>query len=104
MIRKSVWRFSERDHAQTNELERDDDLKKRHPVLARVLDIRLRAIASRGSLGAPLAVQCLVLDHLGTAGCALFGGGALAGRERRGMASKRVRQHAVDGLGPDVVV
>ena len=35
MIPKSGNRFSEKDHAQTKELERDDDSKKNHPALAR---------------------------------------------------------------------
>src|SRR6516225_8216776 len=33
MIPKSGNRFSEKDHAQTKELERDDDSKKNHPAL-----------------------------------------------------------------------
>src|SRR5271156_3591509 len=34
MIRKSGHRFSEKDHAQTKKIERDDDSKKSHPPLA----------------------------------------------------------------------
>jgi len=36
MIRKSGYRFSEKDHAQIKEIEPDDDSKKSHLALARI--------------------------------------------------------------------
>jgi hypothetical protein len=38
VIPKSGNRFSEKDHAQNNNLERDDDSKKNHPALGDPLD------------------------------------------------------------------
>jgi hypothetical protein len=42
MIPKSGNRFSEKDHAQTKSLKRDDDSKKNHPALTHVPDAAQR--------------------------------------------------------------
>ena len=46
----------------------------------------------------------MYLDHLGPAGRALFGGGALGGRQRRRTGGKTFRKHAIDGVGPTAVM
>src|SRR6266436_8521939 len=59
MIRKSGYRFSlatnakrlRGDHAQTKKIERDDDSKKSHPALARLLDLANRRKRPHGDAG-----------------------------------------------------
>src|SRR6516165_6840719 len=70
----------------------------------RVLDVGLRTVAAGGRLGVPVAFLVLVFDALRVPGHALLGGGRARRRERRIVGRKRLREHAVDCIGPAVVV
>src|ERR1700757_3206488 len=72
--------------------------------LTRVVDVGLGAVAALGRLGVPLAVGCLVFDHLGASRRALPSRGTLGGGKGRSMIRKRLRKHAVDGVGPAAVM
>jgi hypothetical protein len=56
MIRKSGYRFSEKDHAQTKKLERKGDLKKSHPASVK---------SYRGSEGGHCAPVLAILRRFG---------------------------------------
>src|SRR5215831_1935359 len=86
-----------------------DALRSTHPTrLARrsirVLDVGVRTIAAGGGLGAPVAFLVLVFDRLRVPGHALLGGGRARRRKRRRVGRERLREHAVDRVGPAVVV
>src|SRR5712671_1857606 len=73
-------------------------------ILRLVLDIGLGPVAASGRFGVPFAVGGLIFDRLGTAGHALFGGGALGSAKRCGMGRERLRKHAIHGVGPAAVM
>src|SRR5712691_4887062 len=76
----------------------------REKYLRHVLDIGLGTVAASGRFGVPFAVGGLIFDRLGTAGHALFGGGALGSAKRCGMGRERLRKHAIHGVGPAAVM
>src|SRR4030088_1831481 len=73
-------------------------------VLGRVLDVGLGAVAAGGGLGVPFAIGRFIFDGLGTAGHALFGGGAFGCGECCGVGREGFRKHAIDGVGPAAVM
>src|ERR1700722_12117722 len=73
-------------------------------ILRLFLDVVLGTVVAGGGLHVPLAIGGLVFDRLGSAGYPLFGGDALGGGECRGMGRKRLREYAVDGVGPAAVM
>src|SRR5437899_9684980 len=71
---------------------------------SRVLDVGIRTIAAGGRLRAPMAFLVLVFDDLRVPGYALLGRRRAGCRKRRLVGRERLREHAVDRVGPALVV
>src|SRR5262249_38807370 len=69
-----------------------------------IFDVGDRTIPAGRGLGVPVAFLVLVFDCLRVTGDALFGRGRARRRKRRLVGGKRLRENAVDRVGPAVVV
>src|SRR5262249_32430592 len=70
----------------------------------RVLDVGSRTIPAGGRLGVPVPLLVFVFDDLRVRGRAWLGGGRAGRRKRRLVGRKRFREHAIDHVGPALVV